>query len=84
MKELKKRANDSGVTCVLIMIDGEGDMSAPDAEHRKKAVKNHEKWVDAAALLGCHAIRINTGRALQPHAASAPSPNRVACSPITA
>ncbi len=28
LKELKKRANDVGVTCVLIMIDGEGDMSA--------------------------------------------------------
>jgi sugar phosphate isomerase/epimerase len=61
LTDLKKRANDVGVTCVLIMIDGEGDMSAPDAESRKKAVSNHEKWVDAAAALGCHAIRINTG-----------------------
>ena len=30
LKDLKARANDHGVTCVLIMIDGEGDMSAPD------------------------------------------------------
>jgi L-ribulose-5-phosphate 3-epimerase len=66
LKDLKKRANDVGVTCVLIMIDGEGDMSAPDAEHRKKAVTNHEKWVDAAAALGCHAIRINTGEHYSP------------------
>ena len=28
---------------------------------RDKAVDNHKKWVDAAAALGCHAIRINTG-----------------------
>jgi L-ribulose-5-phosphate 3-epimerase len=61
LKDLKKRANDFGVTCVLIMIDGEGDMSAPTAEVRKKVVMNHQKWVDAAASLGCHAIRINTG-----------------------
>jgi L-ribulose-5-phosphate 3-epimerase len=61
LKELKKRANDFGVTCVLIMIDGEGDMSAVDDEARNKAVENHKKWVDAAASLGCHAIRINTG-----------------------
>ncbi len=61
LKDLKKRAEDVGVTCVLIMIDGEGDMSAPDADARNKAVENHKKWVDAAAALGCHAIRINTG-----------------------
>ena len=30
LKDLKTRANDHGVTCVLIMIDGEGDLSAPD------------------------------------------------------
>jgi L-ribulose-5-phosphate 3-epimerase len=61
LKDLKKRANDVGVTCVLIMIDGEGDMSAPDEKERMKAVESHSKWVDAAAALGCHAIRINTG-----------------------
>ena len=66
LKELKKRANDVGVTCVLIMIDGEGDMSAPDPKTRDKAVNNHEKWVDAAAALGCHAIRINTGEHYSP------------------
>src|SRR5437588_5563222 len=26
LKDLKSRANDVGVTCVLIMIDGEGDL----------------------------------------------------------
>ncbi len=29
LKDLKTRANDVGVTCVLIMIDGEGDLSRP-------------------------------------------------------
>ncbi len=61
LKGLKTRANDLGVTCVLIMIDGEGDLSAPKADERDKAVENHKKWVDAAAALGCHAIRVNTG-----------------------
>src|SRR5260370_12318706 len=61
LKDLKKRADDLGVTCVLIMIDGEGDVSAPEQDERTKAVENHKKWVDAAASLGCHAIRINTG-----------------------
>jgi sugar phosphate isomerase/epimerase len=58
---LKKRAADHGVTNVLIMIDGEGDLSLADAKGRDEAVENHKKWVDAAAALGCHAIRVNTG-----------------------
>ena len=61
LTELKKRAKDVGVTCVLIMIDEEGDLSATDQKRRDDAVENHQKWVDAAAALGCHAIRVNTG-----------------------
>ncbi|MDR3635201.1 MAG: sugar phosphate isomerase/epimerase [Isosphaeraceae bacterium] len=61
LKDLKGRADDNGVTCVLIMIDGEGDLSSRDAKGRDQAVENHKKWVDAAAALGCHAIRVNTG-----------------------
>src|SRR5947209_8489339 len=56
-----KRADDQGVTCVLIMIDGEGDLSARDDAKRSQAVEGHKKWVDAAAALGCHSIRVNTG-----------------------
>jgi sugar phosphate isomerase/epimerase len=68
LKELKSRANDVGVTCVLIMIDGEGDQDfgSEDRSRRDKAVENHKKWVDAAAALGCHAIRINTGHHFSP------------------
>lgn len=66
LKDLKTRAGDHGVTCVLIMIDGEGDMSARDKSARGKAVENHKKWVDAAAALGCHSIRINTGEHYSP------------------
>ncbi len=66
LKDLKKRAGDVGVTCVLIMIDGEGDLSAEKEDDRHKAVDNHKKWVDAAAALGCHAIRVNTGHHYSP------------------
>ncbi len=61
LSELKKRASDQGVTNVLIMIDGEGDVSSPEKAQRIQAVENHKRWVDAARALGCHAIRINTG-----------------------
>ncbi len=66
LKTLKGRANDNGVTCVLIMIDREGDLSDPDKTARDLAVENHKRWVDAAAALGCHSIRVNTGNNYSP------------------
>lgn len=60
-KELAKRAADHDVKILLIMCDGEGDLSHPEAKERRQAVRNHRKWLDVAAVLGCHAIRCNTG-----------------------
>jgi sugar phosphate isomerase/epimerase len=59
LAELKKRCSDNGVTSVLIMIDGEGEMADLDSKKRNAAVENHYKWVDAAKFLGCHSIRVN-------------------------
>jgi len=64
--ELKKRADDLGVTSVLIMIDNEGNLGNPDAAQRTKAVENHYKWVEAAKFLGCHSIRVNARSAGSP------------------
>ncbi|RIK87448.1 MAG: xylose isomerase [Planctomycetota bacterium] len=57
--ELEKRCKDEGITSVLIMCDGEGNLGDPDNAKRKQAVKNHQKWVHAAKRLGCHSIRVN-------------------------
>lgn len=57
--EMKERAADLGVKSLLIMIDGEGQLGAPSAQARTKAVENHYRWVEAAKFLGCHAIRVN-------------------------
>jgi sugar phosphate isomerase/epimerase len=59
LKQMKQRAADNGVTSVLIMIDGEGNLGDADAAARQQAVENHFKWVDAAKFLGCHSIRVN-------------------------
>ncbi|MBX7105700.1 MAG: sugar phosphate isomerase/epimerase [Gemmataceae bacterium] len=58
-KDLKKRADDNGVTSVLIMCDGEGDLGNPNDAARLKAVDNHVKWLELAKALGCHSIRVN-------------------------
>lgn len=52
-------AKKHGMQNVLIMIDGMGNLSTSDEAERIAAVENHYKWVDAAAAMGCHAIRVN-------------------------
>jgi sugar phosphate isomerase/epimerase len=59
LSELKKRCDDNGVTSVLIMCDGEGNLGELNKSKRNTAVDNHKKWVDAAKFLGCHSIRVN-------------------------
>ncbi|MAW95846.1 MULTISPECIES: sugar phosphate isomerase/epimerase [unclassified Leeuwenhoekiella] len=59
LPKLKASSKQYGVQNVLIMIDGEGNLASADEEERNTAVENHKKWVDAAAYLGCHAIRVN-------------------------
>ncbi|MEO0473394.1 MAG: TIM barrel protein [Bacteroidota bacterium] len=59
LAELNQRANDLGVTNVLIMIDGEGGLAQTKAKKLTEAIENHYKWVEAAQTLGCHSIRVN-------------------------
>lgn len=61
LAELKKITKDEGVRNVLIMCDGEGMVGHPEKAEREKTVENHKRWVDAAAYLGCHSIRVNAG-----------------------
>ena len=59
LADLAKRADDHGVTNVLIMCDGLGNLGDPDNAARTKAIENHFPWVEAAKRLGCHSIRVN-------------------------
>ncbi len=61
LAELKRITDYHGVTNLLIMVDGEGDLGDPTDEGRFNVAKNHVKWVDAAQFLGCHSIRVNAG-----------------------
>lgn len=61
LSELKKITKNEGVENVLIMCDGEGLVGHPKKTEREKTVENHKRWVDAAAFLGCHSIRVNAG-----------------------
>ncbi len=56
---LKSHAAGAGVKNVMIMIDGEGDLGELYTPKRLRTVERHYPWIDAAKLLGCHAIRVN-------------------------
>ncbi len=59
LRRLNALAGDHGVTQLLIMCDGEGNLGDADGKARTQAVENHKKWVHAARTLGCHSIRVN-------------------------
>ena len=59
LQKLRAEADGLGVRLLLIMCDAEGDMAAADRAERMQAARNHRRWVDIAAALGCHAIRVN-------------------------
>ncbi|QLG45143.1 sugar phosphate isomerase/epimerase family protein [Costertonia aggregata] len=59
VEKCNAEAKKHGMENLLIMIDGEGDLATSNVSERKKAIENHYKWVDAAAAMGCHSIRVN-------------------------
>ncbi len=59
LEDMRRRCSDHGVESLLIMVDGQGHLADADAAARERAIENHHPWVDAAALLGCHSIRVN-------------------------
>lgn len=59
VKEMRNRSDDSGAANLLVMVDGEGALASADAVLQNKAVDKHKKWLEAAAMLGCHSIRVN-------------------------
>ena len=61
LDDLLSRCDGEGVRSLLIMVDGEGELAHENATERQKAVENHFRWLDCAAYLGCHSIRVNAG-----------------------
>jgi len=54
-----EKAKENGLKNLLLMIDGEGELASKEAKKRAESVDLHKKWVDAAAAMDCHSIRIN-------------------------
>ena len=63
ISKLSANAAKHDVKVLLIMIDGQGDAGSTRASGRERAVENHKKWIDIAADMGCHSVRMNWGGA---------------------
>lgn len=61
-----EEARKHGMQNLLIMVDGQGDLATSGEADRIAAVENHYKWVDAAAAMGCHSIRVNLSGSSDP------------------
>lgn len=59
-------AEKHGMKNILIMIDGQGNLAVTDESERNETVEKHKKWVDAAAAMGCHSIRVNLNGSSDP------------------
>jgi sugar phosphate isomerase/epimerase len=57
----KKECESYDVTVGLIMCDALGNIGDSDPEMREANVERHYPWIDVAAFLGCHSIRVNAG-----------------------
>jgi sugar phosphate isomerase/epimerase len=58
LAELKRRAAGEGVASVLLLVDEDGALGAREEKARRRVVNRHEKWLEAAAFLGCKAVRV--------------------------
>ncbi len=59
-------AEKHGLKNLLIMVDGQGPLASANEEERNAAVENHHKWVEAAAAMDCHSIRVNLQGSMEP------------------
>lgn len=66
IEKCNSEAEKHGMKNVLIMIDGQGDLAVNDENERNETVEKHKKWVDAAAAMNCHAIRVNLNGSTEP------------------
>ena len=65
LQKFQRNCSDAGVRSLLLMIDDEGQTAAPDRAARQRAAVAHRKWIDIAALLGCHSVRCNVNSGLE-------------------
>lgn len=62
LKDLRRRIGRSGCELINVQIDEDYDLASLDETRRQQSLATVRRWIDAVALLGSQAIRVNPGR----------------------
>ena len=62
LEELRSRVQAAGAQVVNVQADADYDLASENEEERQRSLAVAQQWVDAAALLGSRAVRINPGK----------------------
>jgi sugar phosphate isomerase/epimerase len=60
--ELKARMKAAKAKLINVQVDGPYDLASANEEERQRSLALIRNWIDAAALLGSQAVRINPGK----------------------
>lgn len=63
LSELRARIASAGAELINVQVDAAYDLASANEEERQRSLETVRRWIDAAALLGSRAVRINPGRA---------------------
>jgi sugar phosphate isomerase/epimerase len=63
LMELRGRVKASGAELINVQVDAAYDLASAREEERQRSLETVRQWIDAAALLGSRAVRINPGKA---------------------
>jgi sugar phosphate isomerase/epimerase len=61
LEQLKNKLRAAGSTLVNIQVDTNYNLASTDELKRRESIEHVKPWIDAAAMLGSKAIRINPG-----------------------
>ena len=61
--EVRDRVKAARAELINVQVDAAYDLASTNEEERQRSLKTVRQWIDAAALLGSRAVRINPGRA---------------------
>lgn len=62
LKELRARVKSARADLINVQVDAAYNLASPNEEERQQSLATVRNWIDAAALLGSRAVRINPGR----------------------
>lgn len=61
LKELRAHVKEAGAQVLNVQVDADYDLASTDEAVRQQSLTTARQWIDAAALLGSRAVRVNPG-----------------------